>query len=124
MDGYPQDETLCAGVSEAEDGNSMALTFLCSLFEPDGQDVQLGMDTYCLVTPDQGTVYGGVREVVLRDGLLGVVAPDSLEALRLGDPVIEASLAVDAEAVEQLREGLRRILSYGRADAYPVVVQL
>jgi hypothetical protein len=53
-----------------------------------------------------------------------VVRPDDLKALGLDDPEIEAVLAVDAESVEQLRQGLRRILAYGRADARPAVIQL
>jgi hypothetical protein len=78
-----------------------------------------------LVTADQGTAYGGITEVTLRDGVLRVVVgPDDLEALGLDDPEIEADLAVDDDSVEQLRQGLRRILAYGRADAYPAVVQL
>jgi hypothetical protein len=53
-----------------------------------------------------------------------VVRPDDLKALGLDDPEIEAVLAVDAESVEQLRQGVRRILAYGRADARPAVIQL
>jgi hypothetical protein len=53
-----------------------------------------------------------------------VVRPDDLKALGLDDAEIEAVLAVDAESVEQLRQGLRRILAYGRADARPAVIQL
>jgi hypothetical protein len=124
-DEEPDYECVSAGVSEYEDGTGMVLIFQCGLFEPDEQNVALGMDTYCLVTADQGTAYGGVAEVTLRDGVLRVVVgTDDLEALGLDDPEIEAILAVDDESVEQLRQGLRRILAYGRADAYPAVVQL
>ena len=103
----------------------MSLTFMCSLYEPDEQDVALGMDSYCLVTPDQGTAYGGVSEVTLQDGMLRVVvAEDDLEALNLDEAEIEASLAVDNQSMDQLRRGLRRILLYGRPDARPAVIRL
>ncbi|MFI6516061.1 Imm10 family immunity protein [Spirillospora sp. NPDC050679] len=119
------DETLSAGVAEHPDGGGMALTFMCGLDEPDEQDVEQGMDSYCLVTADQGTAYGGVTEVVLRDGVLRVVvAADDLEALGLDDTEIEAVLDVDEQDVERLRDALRRILAYGRPDAHPAVVRL
>ncbi len=55
-------EVLSAGVSEGEDGSGMALVFVCSLREPDEQDIASGMDTYCLVTADQAAAYGVVAE--------------------------------------------------------------
>ncbi|QFG21109.1 Imm10 family immunity protein [Actinomadura sp. WMMB 499] len=121
----PDEETLLAGVAEHEDGSGLSLTFMCGLYEPDEQDTALGMDSYCLVTPDQGTAYGGVSEATLQDGVLRVVvAEHDLEALKLDETDIEAGLAVDNESVEQLRRGLRRILAYGRLDARPAIIRL
>jgi hypothetical protein len=114
-----------AGVAENADGSGFALIFQSSLHQPDPQDVALGMDTYCLVTADQETAYGTVVEAVLADGVLRVVvSPDAQEPLGLDDTVIEATLDVDHDAVEQLRDGLRRILNYGRLDARPAVLQI
>lgn len=125
MEELPDDETLLAGVAEHKDGSGMSLTFMCGLYEPDEQDAALGMDSYCLVTPDQGTAYGCVSEVTLQEGVFRVVvAEDDLEALNLNETEIEVTLAVDDESIEQLRQGLRRILTYGRPDAHPTLVHL
>ncbi|MEV4383066.1 Imm10 family immunity protein [Streptosporangium sp. NPDC049644] len=118
-------EFLSAGVSETQDGDGMMLIFQCCTYEPDDQDIALGMDTHCVITANQGTAYGAVREIRLSDNVLRVVFdPDDLEALGLAEPEVEVALDVDQESVEQLRQGLRRILSYGRADARPHVLNL
>ncbi|MGV9386877.1 Imm10 family immunity protein [Nonomuraea sp. NPDC003707] len=119
------DDCLTVGVAEGEDGAGMVLLFMCGLFEPDEQDIELGMDTYCLVTAGQGTAYGVVEEVTLRERLLRVkVAADSLDALGLDDHEIEASLAVEDDVIDQLRDGLLRVLTYGRPEACPSVLEL
>ncbi len=103
----------------------MGLIFQCGLYEPDDQDVALGLDTYCVLTPGQGTVYGGATEVRLHDGVLRLtLARDALPALGLDDPEVEAMLEVGGDAVEWLRGGLARVLAYGRPDARPAIVQL
>jgi hypothetical protein len=125
VDEDPELECLSAGVSEDGDDGGFVLIFQCGLFEPDEQDVRVGQDTHCLVTADQGTAYGAVTRVVLRDKVLRVtVAEDCLGALGLDDPDIEAVLDVDDDAVEELRSGLRRVFAYGRPDARPAVVEL
>lgn len=118
-------DCLTVGVAEDEDGAGMVLLFMCGLSEPDEQDIELGMDTYCLVTADQGTAYGVVEEVTLRGGLLRVkVAADSLDALGLDDREIEASLVVEDDVIDQLRDGLLHVLTYGRPEARPSVLEL
>ncbi|TQS25552.1 Imm10 family immunity protein [Microbispora sp. KK1-11] len=114
-----------AGVAEFEDGTGFVLIFMSGIEEADDQDVDLGQDTYCLVTADQGTAYGCVREVAVRDDTLRVVLdPAALRNLGLDDPVIEAVLDVPEADVKRMREVLRSIFSYGRADARPVLVDL
>ncbi|GIH62871.1 Imm10 family immunity protein [Microbispora siamensis] len=114
-----------AGVAEFEDGTGFTLVFMSGIEEADDQDVDLGLDTYCLVTADQGTAYGCVREVAIRDDTLRVVLdPAALQDLGLDDPVIEAVLDVPEADVNRMREVLRSIFSYGRADARPVLVDL
>ncbi|MGN9786837.1 Imm10 family immunity protein [Nonomuraea sp. ZG12] len=122
---HPEDECISAGVSETEKGDGMVLTFQCCTYEPDDQDIALSMDTYCVVTADQGTAYGAVQELTLQANVLRVVFDlDALEALGLDEPEIEAILDTDEQSVEQLRRGLRRILSYGRPDARPQLLEL
>ncbi|MES9537913.1 Imm10 family immunity protein [Actinomadura sp. NPDC000600] len=122
---YEDDECFIAGVAEHEDGSGRQLTFMCSLYEPEDQDIATGMDSYCLVTPGQGTAYGGVREAVLKDRVLRIVVdPSNLEALGLNDSEIEVILDVEETQIRQFREGLRRVLAYGRPSERPAILDL
>ncbi|MFF0091652.1 Imm10 family immunity protein [Streptomyces canus] len=124
LDDPDQDDCVIAGVAESDDEGAFSLLFMCDFNEPDAQEVRLGMDTHCLVTPDQGTAYGCVREVELNGELLRVTLdPSSLDALGLTDPVVEVSLRVPAADVARMREVLSRILAYGRPDARPRLIQ-
>ncbi|AIV34001.1 MULTISPECIES: Imm10 family immunity protein [Streptomyces] len=119
----PDIYALTAGVAESDGGESFALEFQCGFEEPDAQNIRNGCDSYCVVTPDQGTAYGCVRTVELEGDILRVTFdPDSLEALFLDDPVVEAVLHAPAADIARMREALTRILTYGRPDALPIVV--
>lgn len=123
--GVDDEYSLVAAVAEHEDGTGRALMFQAALEDPDEQDVLLRMDTHCLVTEDQGTAYGCVRELTIDgDRMHLVLAPEALAALGLDDAVLDVRLAVDARAVEVLRECLGRILTYGRPGARPAVLRL
>ncbi|MFF7447426.1 MULTISPECIES: Imm10 family immunity protein [unclassified Streptomyces] len=114
-----------AGVAESEDGSGFFMMFQCSADEPDEQDVSLGLDTHCVVTPDQGTAYGCVRSAELTGNVLRIsLAPEALPALDLADPEIEAVLEAPAEDIARFREVLPRVLAYGREDARPAHVAI
>ncbi|WP_033320486.1 Imm10 family immunity protein [Streptomyces yerevanensis] len=117
------DDCMMAGVAESDDEYGFSLLFMCDFDEPDAQEVSLGMDTHCLVTPDQGTAYGCVREVRLDNDVLRVTLdPESLDDLGLTDPVVEALLRAPAEDLARMREVLPRILQYGRSEARPRLI--
>ena len=83
----------------------------------------VGAETYeddeCFMT------YGGVREAVLKDRVLRIVVdPSNLEALGLNDSEIEVALDVEETHIHRLREGLRRVLTYGRPSEQPAVLDL
>ncbi|MFJ3213522.1 Imm10 family immunity protein [Streptomyces flaveolus] len=119
----PDIYSLAAGVAESDDEESFAIEFQCSFEEPDAQSIRNGSDSYCVVTPDQCTAYGCIRTAELEGDILRVTFdPDSLEALFLDDPVVEAVLHAPAAEVAHMREALTRILAYGRSDARPIVV--
>ncbi|MER5290718.1 Imm10 family immunity protein [Streptomyces pharetrae] len=125
LDDPDQDDCLMAGVAESDGAEAFSLLFMCDVAEPDEQEVRLGMDTHCLVTPDQGTAYGCVREVALDGEVLRVTLdPSSLDALGLADPVVEAVLRAPSADLARLREVLPRILAYGRPDARPRLINL
>lgn len=119
------DDVMRASVTEDEAGEGFFLLFMSSIGEPSQQDVALGLDSHCLVTQDQGTAYGCVREVTLSNGLLTVrLDPASLAELGLEDTRIEAELDVPDADIEQMRNVLVRVLAYGREGARPQRVDL
>ncbi|MEU9859039.1 Imm10 family immunity protein [Streptomyces sp. NPDC047974] len=112
------DGEMQAGVAEEDEG--FFLLFTSAVGEPSAQDISLGLDTYCVMTPDQCTAYGCVREVALTDTLLTVsLDPDCLDDLELEDVKIEAVLDVPAESIDELREVLAKVLAFGREEARP-----
>ncbi|MFB7400496.1 Imm10 family immunity protein [Streptomyces rubiginosohelvolus] len=120
LDDPEEDDCMMAGVAESDDEDGFSLIFMCDFDEPEAQEVSLGMDTHCLVTPDQGTSYGCVREVELNGDVLRVTLdPAALADLGLVDTVVEAQLRAPAADVARLRDVLPRILAYGRPDAHP-----
>lgn len=115
--------TPTAGIIESEDEESFALEFTCGVEEPDEQDVRLGMDSYCVVTPDQNAAHGCVRTVELEGNLLRVTFdPAALDDLELDDPVVEAVLNAPAEDIARMRDALIHVLAYGRPAALPIVI--
>lgn len=125
LDEPDQGDCAMAGVAESDDEEAFSLLFTCGFDEPDAQEVRLGMDTHCLVTPDQGTAYGCVREMELDGDVLRVrLDPSSLDALGLADPVVEALLRAPMADVARMRKVLPRILAYGRPDARPRLIKL
>lgn len=114
-----------AALAEGEGGSGFILMFMAGEADPDDQEVALGMDTHCLVTAGQGTAYGCVREAVLTGNVLRVsLKPEALEDLRLKDGEIEAVIEAPAQDVVRFREVLAQVLTYGRADAVPLRVEV
>ncbi|MFD3697973.1 Imm10 family immunity protein [Streptomyces sp. NPDC058646] len=112
------DGEMQAGVAEGDEG--FFLLFTSPSGEPSAQDISLGLDTYCVMTPDQYTAYGCVREVALTGSLLAVsLDPGCLDDLELEDAEIEAVLDVPAEGINEMREVLARVLTFGREEARP-----
>jgi hypothetical protein len=123
--GVDDSECLVAGLAERGDGTGRELVFQASLDQADEDDADLGMDTYCLVTEQQATAYGCVRELtIVGDRLRVVLSDDALVELGIADSVIEVRLAIDTTSRELLRAMLGKILSYGREAARPNVLQL
>lgn len=112
------DGEMQAGVAEEDDG--FFLLFTRPIGEPSAQDISLGLDTYCVMTPDQSTAYGCVREVALTGNLLKVSLDlGCLDDLELEDAGIEAVLDVPAEGIDEMRKVLAQVLTFGREEARP-----
>ncbi|WP_426513267.1 Imm10 family immunity protein [Dactylosporangium sp. McL0621] len=112
--GVDDEYCMVAAVGERDDGTGRALIFQAGDEPPDAQDIQLGMDTYCLVTEPHGTAYGCVRELSIDgDRMRVVVGEDALADLHLEDAEIVVELAADTQTLATFREYLARILTYG-----------
>ncbi|MFD4949264.1 Imm10 family immunity protein [Streptomyces sp. NPDC058239] len=121
----PGDDVMLAGVAEDEEEGSFSLVFMGSVAEPSRQDLALGWDTHCVVTPDQNTAYGCVRKTALTNNMLTVSpAQDSLDALALEDAEIKTILDAPAEDVTRLRHILAKVMACGRQNARPERVGL
>ncbi|MFJ2023721.1 hypothetical protein ACIODW_07895 [Streptomyces sp. NPDC087897] len=120
VDDPEREPCVLAEVAESDDDEGFSLHFMCDRAEPGPQGISLGMDAYCLVTPDQNAAYGCVRAVEFEGDLLGVALDRaSVDELGLEDDVVEVALRAPADDVARLREVLSRILEYGRPDARP-----
>ena len=109
-----------AEIREGPDPDAWSLTFIECQEADDEQDVELGMDTYCLVVdPGQATYYGGVRECELRGGQLHLILTEQAAA-KLGMPVeTRFELELTHQQSEALSRGLERVLTSGRTDDIP-----
>lgn len=118
--GEDDSDVYVVGVRETMEPGSWSLLFMECLDADDEQDVEFGMDTYCLVVdPGQATHYGGVRECEIRGSELRLVlAKDAAETLGLP---VEQRFVLDlpAHQLDLLGRGLRRVLTSGRQDAIP-----
>ncbi|WP_309111646.1 Imm10 family immunity protein [Saccharothrix sp.] len=112
------DEVLEAGFAETEDGTGFVLLIQRSLYEPEEQEVHLGMDTYCLVSGGQ-SIYGGLRRAVRLDqGLDLTLSSEAAELLEL--PVdLQVRLDGEAAAAAEVLDALPRIVMWGREEERP-----
>ena len=118
--GEDDGDVYLVGIREAGTRDSWSLLFMECYDAEDPQEIDLGMDTYCLVVdPGQATCYGGVRECELGGGRLRLALTEEA-ASSLGMPVDTSfDLDLTPQQVDQLGRGLARVLTSGRADAVP-----
>lgn len=101
--------TFVVAVAENPDGTGNRLEFQRALsIEP--EDVDLGMDTYCLCTSEGASHYGGVVTWSASSDCLTVML-DQVAAKALNLPMeLKVGLRLTEEAVLRLRAGLRRVI--------------
>jgi hypothetical protein len=107
-------------IREADAPDSWSLLFTEPYDAEDPQEIQLGMDTYCLtVDPGQATCHGGVRECELDSGRLHLTLTAEA-AGTLGMPVETSfTLELTPQQIDLLGRGLARVLTSGRAGEVP-----
>lgn len=107
------------GIAEDEYGDGHYLTFQSGLEEPGEQERELGLDSYCIVNETGGVHYGGLESVSLSTGQISFrFSSEAVEALSLPGQEITLSVASGSD-LQSLRDGLRRVLSYGNPEKFP-----
>lgn len=122
---YEDDEALEVGIAWVDDaGAQRSLVIQRSTYQPDEQEVQCGMDSYC-VSNEQGlTVYGCLRRVRLDGSLLTFefIAEDA-EILAFSTSVELDLSGVGVDKVH-LSTKLGEILDWGSRGKRPELVGL
>ncbi len=110
--------TYVVGIAENMDGSGQTLLLQTALTPIDEQDRTLNMETYCVSTAWGATVYGGVTSCALQDDLLTLgLDPRAAETLGIGQDC-RFRLRVDQDSIEQLKQGLRTVLSTGHPSLH------
>ncbi|WP_189947318.1 Imm10 family immunity protein [Streptomyces roseolus] len=112
-------QTFTVYISEGvgEDGQYFDLQRM--LEEPGRQEIDLELDSYCVVTGEEVVDYGSLEEVeLLPERLTLIFREESIDELELPSNVI--TLGIDSKIdVDSLREGLKKVLTYGNPVKVP-----
>jgi hypothetical protein len=127
--GFAEEEELgcfTAGFSEFDTDAGFSLLFQAQAdaHAPDQQDIELGMDTYCIVTGDQSQVhYGGLQHAKLAGKELQLIfKPGIGHKFGVADK-LRVRLEVSECALQEFKEGFRQVVSvpWGRATEKPTL---
>jgi hypothetical protein len=125
--GEDDGDVYVVGVRESADPQSWSLLLMeCDdEFDADEPERDDGMDTYCLVVdPGQATHYGGVVECEIAGTELRLVLTEDA-ASTLGMPRhTRFVLDLPPRQRDMLGRGLQRVLTSGRTDAIPRLLQV
>ncbi|MFD6751895.1 Imm10 family immunity protein [Micromonospora gifhornensis] len=114
-----EDDFLDVWMAEGGDPSGNGFSFQCALHEVDQDEVDMGLDSYCVATQNGATVYGPVRAAEFDENVLILTfAPDDADLLRTSERV-EIVLAVGANQLAAIKHALRRVLSWGRSSSVP-----
>jgi hypothetical protein len=111
------------GIRENVTARAWSLVLMESEMDSEEQDIDLGMNTYCLVVePEHATVYGGVLDCELQATSLRLRLT-AAAADELGMPADATfPLALGREQLAVLRRGLRRVLTSGPPGTHPRLI--
>ncbi|MFB9928302.1 Imm10 family immunity protein [Amycolatopsis halotolerans] len=106
-----ESKILTIGFSEEADGSGRSLLIQRQLGEFSQQDVELGHDTYCLMTEDGATCYGGITGFVLNGSTLEVTLSEEAAGI-LSLPVHQSiDLDVGAEDRESVKQAMDQVFA-------------
>jgi hypothetical protein len=113
------DDFMDVWLSERPDGTGRSLSFQRTLHEVEQDDVDMGMDSYCVSADSGASVYGALL-AVRRDGRVVTFSfvPEDAQLLRV-DETVEVEIDVDDLMLETVMDGLRKVLLWGREASIP-----
>ncbi|MFD4029176.1 Imm10 family immunity protein [Streptomyces sp. NPDC058637] len=89
--------------------------------EPGQQEIDLELDSYCIVSESDGVDYGGLEATTLLPGQLTLqFRADSVDELELPSRTITLGIDPDID-IDELRRGLKKVLTYGNSLKVPVM---
>ena len=113
-------DAFTVGLAQHPSGEGGDLMLQCALTPPDDQDAATGMDTYCLMDEKGAVHYGGIQRAELTDTTLRFrFDQDAADELGIQNPERELALTIPPGDTTGLRDGLRRVLTYGNPDRHP-----
>jgi hypothetical protein len=105
---------LTVGIAADPDATGRCLLFSVQIDTGDDETLAAEENTYCITDEVQSTTYGGVVSCLLAPHELRLTfSAEAAQRLHL-NPSCRFPLRVDKGSVEQLRSGLRRVLTGGR----------
>lgn len=105
--------TFAVVLAERPDGGGQRLEIQVAL-EPDEQDVEQGMDTYCFCLENGATHYGGMRQWRLHGGVLEIVLDESACSALNVDGGFRIELQLPKRIVAAVGAGLKRVFAPDR----------
>jgi hypothetical protein len=106
------DQTFMVSLAEQENGAGESITIAIMLVNSQ-QDIDLGLDTYCVSNGWGATVYGGITAYRMDDRRLTLyLSQDAARRLKTRRTFV-IDLQIGDDDIEKLRRGLARILGVG-----------
>lgn len=120
---HDDEETLEVGIAGVdESGTPRSFSIQRSTYEPDGQEIESGMDSYNVSTERGSTVYGCLRRVRFSNSILVLeFAAEDAEVLDISTPV-EVNLGEVRADEENFPRKLREILDWGSLEKRPDLI--
>ncbi|MFF3489381.1 Imm10 family immunity protein [Streptomyces sp. NPDC002701] len=118
------DSCFVLGVASDEYGEGGNFIFQCGLSAPDEQARRLELDSYCVLSQEGGVQYGGVESISLSAGVLSFrFSVEAVAELDIPTQNIEIEIAQGVD-IEVLRNGLRRVFTYGNPEKIPQMTNI
>ncbi|THV35246.1 Imm10 family immunity protein [Glycomyces buryatensis] len=126
FDDYDGEEVLEVGLQgTGESGSQRSFSIQRSTYQPDEQDVQNGMDSYCVSTERGLTLYGCLSSVCIGDSLLTLEFREEDARILGSEILVEFEIGKSDESrIEraELARKLREVLDWGAEDKRPELV--